>query len=180
MMIERMLADRTRAALVVVLLSAAGAHPLAARQPTPSAGNAVEDRASRASLTDLAFLAGCWAGTMGTLDMREQWTEAEGGVMLWTTRFFRDGRLADFEFGMLLDDEQEGPTLWPYPRGERSEHGFPLVRSDDEFVFENLEHDYPVRIVYVRDGADGLSPRIEGSDGEARGWTLQRVDCPGG
>ncbi len=116
---------------------------------------------------------------MGTLDMREQWSEPEGGVMLGTTRFFQDGVLADFEFGMFMEDE-DGVTLWPYPRGERSKDGFPLVNSTDtELVFENLDHDFPVRIIYARDGEDGLALRIEGRDGEQRGWTLRRTACPG-
>lgn len=130
------------------------------------------------SLDDIAFLAGCWSGTMGSLDLREQWSEAEGGLMLGTTRFYRDGRPVDFEFGMFSEDEN-GVTLWPYPRGERSEHGFPLVRVGDEFVFENLEHDDPVRIIYARTGPDELAPRIEGRDGSSRGW-LRRVACPEG
>lgn len=130
------------------------------------------------SLTAMSFLQGCWAGTMGSLDMREQWTEPEGGVMLWTTRFYRDGVLADFEFGMLMEEDGVA-TLWPYPRGERSAHGFPLVSTDGEYVFENLEHDFPVRIVYTRDGEDGLNPRAEGPDGEGPRWTLRRVACPG-
>lgn len=123
-----------------------------------------------ASLNDLAFLAGCWAGTMEALDMREQWSEPEAGLMLGTTRFYRDGEAVDFEFGMVVEDES-GVTLWPYPRGERSEHGFPLVSTTDEYVFENLEHDFPVRIIYARTGPDRLEPRIEGRDGEARGWS---------
>lgn len=131
------------------------------------------------TIDDVAFLAGCWAGTMGSLDMREQWSEAEGGVMLGTTRYFREGRLADFEFAMLVEDGSE-LVLWPYPRGERSEHGFPLVSTDGEYVFENLEHDFPVRIVYVRDGETRLTPRIEGSDGQGPGWDLERVTCPSG
>jgi len=130
-----------------------------------------------ASLDELEFLAGCWSGVMGSLEVREQWTEAEAGLMMWTTRFFQDGELADFEFGMLLADSA-GTTLWPYPRGERSEHGFPLVSSGSEYVFENLDHDFPVRIVYVPDGDDALNPRIEGRNGEARGWSLRRVRCP--
>jgi hypothetical protein len=43
----------------------------------------------------VSFLAGCWSGQMGDLDMREQWSEAEGGIMLGTTRFFRDEVLVD-------------------------------------------------------------------------------------
>jgi len=129
------------------------------------------------SLQEVSFLSGCWSGQMGSLEVREQWTEAEGGVMLATTRFFRNGELVDFEFGMMLEDEG-GVTLWPYPRGERSPNGFPLVSTDGEYVFENLEHDFPVRIIYARRGELGLDPRIEGRDGESRGWTLDRVACP--
>jgi hypothetical protein len=135
------------------------------------------DAQRRFTLDDVSFLAGCWAGTMGSLDMREQWTEAAGGVMLGTTRYLRDGIVVDWEFGRLVQDER-GVTLWPYPRGEISEHGFPLVRVEGEYVFENLEHDFPVRIVYVREGEDALHPRIEGHDRAGPNWSLRRSDCP--
>lgn len=148
---------------------------VAAGLATPTSGSAQSDD----GIDAVAFLAGCWAGQMGSLDMREQWTEAEGGVMLGTTRYFRDGVLADFEFAMLVEEDGRA-VLWPYPRGKRSEHGFPLERVEgSEYVFENLAHDFPVRIIYVRDGTERLTPRIEGSDGEGPGWALQRTECPG-
>ncbi len=130
-------------------------------------------------LSEVSFLSGCWAGQMGTLDMQEQWTEAAGGAMLGTTRYLRGGVVVDWEFGRIVEDEQ-GVTLWPYPKGVLSEHGFPLVAAgvDGEYVFENLEHDFPVRIIYVREGDDVLNPRIEGLDGNGPGWSLRRVDCP--
>ena len=129
------------------------------------------------TLADVAFLAGCWHGHMGSLEMTEQWTDPAGGVMLGATRFMRDGAVVDWEFGRIVEDAS-GVTLWPYPRGVISEHGFPLVRTDGEYVFENLAHDFPVRIIYVRDGEDGLFPRIEGHDGAGPGWSLRRVACP--
>ncbi len=131
----------------------------------------------RYTLDDVSFLSGCWAGQIGSLHMREQWTEAAGGVMLSTTRYLRGGAVVDWEFGRIVEDA-DGVTLWPYPKGVISEHGFPLVGTGGEYVFENLAHDFPVRIVYVRDGEDALTPRIEGRDGDGRGWSLQRVDCP--
>jgi len=132
------------------------------------------------TLADIRFLAGCWAGTMGSLDMREQWSEPEGGLMLGSTLYLEAGSVTTFEFGLFSEDDS-GVTLWPYPGGEKSEHGFPLARvSDDgqEFVFENLEHDFPVRIVYARVGVNEMAPRIEGRDGNARGWSLRRTFCP--
>lgn len=155
---------RTTSVVLGVAVLAALESPLAAQTPF--------------TLDDISFLAGCWAGHMGSLDMLEQWSAPEGGMILGSTRYLREGRVVDWEFGMLVGDD-EGVTLWPYPRGERSADGFPLVRTEGEYVFENLEHDFPVRIVYVRDGPDGLTPRIEGRDGEARGWSLRRVTCPG-
>jgi hypothetical protein len=130
-------------------------------------------------LAEVSFLSGCWAGGMGAIEVREQWTDDESGVMLGTTRYFRDGALVDFEFAMisLIDGEV---TLWPYPGGERAPRGFALTRTGAEIVFENLEHDFPVRIVYAREGPDTLTPRIEGRDGETRGWRLHRVACPTG
>jgi hypothetical protein len=135
--------------------------------------------AQSGTIDEVAFLTGCWAGTMGTLDMKEHWSDPNGGVMLGTTRYFREDRLVDFEFAMIVEENDE-VVLWPYPRGERSTDGFPLVAVGDEYVFENLEHDFPVRIIYVRNGRDGLSPRIEGRDGDGTGWALGRIDCPQG
>lgn len=132
------------------------------------------------TLDDIKFLAGCWAGTMDSLDMREQWSAPEGGLMLGSTLYLRGESVAGFEFGMFSEDAS-GVTLWPYPNGERSEHGFPLVRigeNGQDFVFENLAHDFPVRIVYARLSVNELAPRIEGRDGDARGWSLRRAFCP--
>lgn len=169
-------ATRGRAAVIVTSACAvAMSLPTSMRAQEPSAdGSASRDLAS---IGTVAFLAGCWEGGSGDIELREQWSEPAGGVMLGTTRYLRDGRVVDFEFAML--EETDGAvTLWPYPGGERSAHGFPLVAGDGEIVFENPEHDFPVRIIYRRVGPDDLAPRIEGRDGEARGWELRRVACP--
>lgn len=155
---------RGSATVVLAILAACAAAPAIAQAPP--------------TLDELGFLAGCWTGTTGALRVEEQWTRADGGVMLGTTRFHRDGRVVDWEFARLVEDGT-GVTLWPYPRGVISEHGFPLVRTDGEYVFENLEHDFPVRIVYARIGTRSLRPRIEGHDGRGPSWALERVDCPG-
>jgi len=130
------------------------------------------------SLADLAVLVGCWEGGAGSVEMREQWSDADGGAMLGTTRYFRAGALVSFEFAQIVETDS-AVVLWPYPGGERSPRGFPLVEADEELVFENLEHDFPVRIIYRVVDVDHLAPRIEGSDGDGRGWDLERARCPG-
>ena len=149
--------------------------------PGPSTTPVMAQRAF--SLVDVSVLPGCWAGGGGSDQLREQWTEADGGVMLGNTRFLRDGAVVDWEFGRIIEDGT-GVTLWPHPRGVVSEHGFPLVRADSVLVFENLEHDFPVRIIYARkedlpSGAERLRVRIEGRDGDGLEWSVERVRCPG-
>ena len=112
---------------------------------------AQEARPSGFSLDDAAFLSGCWMGTFGELELREQWTAPTGGVMLVTTRFLRHGDVVDWEFGRIVE-EDGGVVLWPYPRGTISPRGFALVRAGRELVFENLEHDFPQHLDYRRDG----------------------------
>ena len=131
------------------------------------------------SLEDLAPLSGCWVGGTDTVDMREQWSDAGGGAMLGSTRYLRNGALVGFEFARIVQTDT-AIVLWPYPGGERSPRGFPLVQVGPELVFANPEHDFPVRIIYRVVDEDQLAPRIEGSDGEGRGWELHRVSCPGG
>ena len=131
----------------------------------------------RFTLADVAFMSGCWAGHTGAVELREQWTDPTGGVMLGATRFFRDGAVVDWEFGRLAVDDA-GVTLWPYPRGVISADGFPLVRAGTEAVFENPAHDYPVRIIYAADGENALRVRVEGADGQGQGWSVERVPCP--
>ncbi|HUF74882.1 MAG TPA: DUF6265 family protein, partial [Longimicrobiales bacterium] len=149
---------------------------LALGQLAPAPGRA--QAAGAFTLQDAAPLSGCWSGRTGSLQLREHWSEAEGGAMLGTTRFFRDGAVVDWEFGRIVEDA-DGLTLWPYPRGVMSADGFRLVRADSTLVFENLEHDFPVRIIYARGEADRLRVRIEGADGEGREWGIERVACPG-
>lgn len=161
--------------LLFILIIAVSVPSGVPAQGPPSAETTDRDLSS---IRTLAFLAGCWAGGTGDVEMREQWSEPAGGVMLGTTRYVRDGRVVDFEFATLREGVDETVTLWPYPGGERSAHGFPLVSADGEAVFENLAHDFPVRIVYRPHGVDRLAPRIEGADGEVREWELRRVPCP--
>jgi len=97
---------------------------IAALVLTPAGGAAQESY----TLEDVSFLTGCWVGDMGSLILEEQSTAAQGGVMLGTTRFIRDGTVVDWEFGRMV--EEDGVvTLWPYPRGTISTDGFPLVRA---------------------------------------------------
>lgn len=100
--------------------------------------------------------------------------------MLGTTRYFRDGRAVDFEFGLLRADTS-GVLLLPHPRGRASPHAFRLTgHAAGAWTFEAPEHDYPKRILYRLEGMD-LEARIDGGpdDPEPRRWTLHAEPCAG-
>ena len=109
-------------------------------------------------LQGVAFLAGHWVGKSGQVEMEEIWTEPKGGVMLGLHRDVAPGKPAFFEF--LWIEQRDGRLVYVASPQGRGGTEFPLSKVEDSVVvFENLEHDYPQRIVYRRDG-DRLTARI--------------------
>ena len=167
-----------RATLLLLASGACGAPGLPTVQMAPVAAFPP----GGAGLAQLAFLTGCWRGAFGqeATVIEERWTPPAGGMMLVTTRFLREGRVVDFEFGTLTLSEGEA-LLTPYPGGDQSPHAFRLTRgSPSSAVFEAPEHDYPKRIVYQRAVDGALLARIDAgeSDPEPRTWSLAAVPCP--
>jgi hypothetical protein len=132
-----------------------------------------------AGLEAVAFMTGCWRGAFGNGSViEESYGAADSDVMLGTTRYLRDGRTRGWEFSRIHADSA-GVFLTPYPDGRRSEHAFRLVRAEPgHAVFENLEHDFPKRIIYRRPAADSLVARIE-DDARGREWRMAAVPCAG-
>jgi hypothetical protein len=176
-------ARRARSALVLAL-ALVGPHAgcTASRTSTPEVRlDAIRAREPvQGPLGAVAFLTGCWRGRFldGRTLIEERWTPAEGGLVLGTTRFFRDDRAVDFEFGLIRADSV-GVLYLPHPRGRASEHAFRLTRSGDDLaLFEAPEHDYPRRIQYRLD-ENGLEARIDAGadDAEPRIWRLAPMPC---
>ena len=105
-------------------------------------------------------MVGQWAGTAGGVEMEELWMEPKGGVMLGLHRDVTPAKPTFFEF--LRIEDREGEVVYvASPRGA-GETEFKLMDvGQQHVVFENLEHDYPQRVIYRREGK-GLTARIEG------------------
>lgn len=107
-----------------------------------------------------SWMAGSWTGERNGTVMEEHWTTAGGGVMLGMHRDVRSGR-ASFEF--LRIEKTSDSLVYQAMPGGRPATPFPLKSAtESRVVFENLEHDYPQRIIYWRDG-DRLCARTEGT-----------------
>ncbi len=127
-----------------------------------------------ASVDDLAWLAGQWSREEGERWTEESWTPPRGGVMLGHSRSGRGDALRAFEFLRVQAGADGVPTYIAQPGGGASV-AFALVQHDGTgATFENAAHDYPQRIIYVRDG-DTLTATISLIDGsKPMRWTFRR------
>ena len=137
--------------------------------------------AQSAKLSDFGAMAGCWEKkdeAKKTL-ISEQWMKPAGNAMLGMGRTVRDGRVTGFEF-MRIEERSDGIDFISKPKGNKDETTFKLIRSTaSEFVFENLTHDFPQRVIYkiVRNNLIG---RIEGKmNGKERAidFPMSRSKC---
>ncbi len=130
-------------------------------------------------LDHLGWLAGCWELTHGTRTTLEMWMPPDGGVMLGASRTTVSGAVREFEQVRLR--AEGGRLIYTALPSSQAEASFTSTElSDSGFTVENLEHDFPQRIIYRRRGADSLVARIEGpGPGGTRGidFPMRRVSC---
>lgn len=128
-------------------------------------------------ISDLSWLAGCWAREDAEPGSVEVWLEPAGGVMLGMSRTVRGGKTVEHEFLEIREVEPGTLGYVAHPSGQASAT-FKLLRSGDrEVVFENLAHDFPQRILYRRTG-DELVARVEGErNGQIRGFDFPMTRC---
>jgi hypothetical protein len=138
---------------------------------------------AQAVLQSLAWLAGCWQSDDGEPGSGEQWMPPAAGTMLGVGRTVAGGATRSFEF-MRIHTLADGRLAFTaYPSGQ-SPGTFPLLRASvDEVVFENLQHDFPQRVIYRLDAPGRLAARIEGvSEGKPLTvpFNMSRVACAAG
>ncbi len=133
-----------------------------------------------ADISDLKWMAGCWAQDGREAGSVEQWTAPAGGTMLGMSRTVSGGKTVAFEYLRIVEQEDGWFGLIASPSGQETAR-FKLVSiSENEVVFENKEHDFPQRIVYRLIGNGKLLGRIEGIvDGAERGadFPMTRTNC---
>ena len=137
--------------------------------------------AARAGQIDsLRFMAGSWAKGDHVDRQEEHWAAPLGGMMIGMHRDLRGGKARDFEFFRV--EERDG-ALWylTQPRGRPATAFRSKEVTSTRVVFENLEHDFPQRILYWREKPGELRARIEGTlEGKPESmewaWTTSALD----
>ena len=125
---------------------------------------------SAQSIADLSWMNGYWTNAQNGNSSEELWSSPDGGIMVGLNRgVYANGR-SSFEFLRIV--ESEGKVVYLASPGGQTPTPFTLTEVNGEkAVFENLEHDFPQRIIYSRD-SDKLTARIENASGEkGMQWT---------
>ena len=104
-----------------------------------------------------------------------------GGSMIGMGRTVRGDRLVDFEL-VVLQEQDGGLAYEAHPSGQPTAVFLARTVSESSVIFENLQHDFPQRIGYQRNGPDLLLAWIEGTEkGQVRRveFPYRRTRCPG-
>jgi len=136
--------------------------------------------AAEPDLVKLSWLVGCWASDGAESGSGEHWTSVAGKGLLGISNTIRQGKTVEserMEIGYLPDGKL---AFTAHPSGQASAV-FTLLRiTETEAVFENVEHDFPQRVAYAKDGESKLRARIEGTqDGTLRviEFPMTRTSC---
>ena len=150
--------------------------PLLAASAMPSSAWAQAD-----PLAPMAWLAGCWVAQDAEPGTVEQWMPLAAGSMLGMARTVRGGRTVEHEFMQIRLAADGTPIFIALPSRRAAPVTFRLLRaSPTELVFENLEHDFPQRVIYRQETDTSLRARIEGlRNGVLRGieFPMRRSPC---
>lgn len=127
-----------------------------------------------AKIENFAWLAGTWSSVGGEKGTVEMWTEAAGGSMLGVARTVKNSETVAYEYLRISEGADGGIIYIANPAGQ-SETTFHLVEwGEKNAVFENLEHDFPQRIIYRMQSDGVLLARVEG---EVKG-KVRTIDFP--
>lgn len=122
---------------------------------------------SQPTIENLGWMAGCWEmnDKKARTVTNEQWMKPAGGTMFGMSRTVTAGKTKWYEYTRIVSDDK-GTFYVARPSGAKEDTFFKMVRSGEkEVVFENLEHDFPQRIIYRSTGKRSLFARIEGMIG---------------
>jgi Domain of unknown function (DUF6265) len=135
---------------------------------------------SKHSINDLSFLSGCWELKTNGREVNEQWMKPSGGVMLGMGRTVANGSVREYEFTQIRE-EKDGAIYYVAKPSGQPEASFKLLKlQNKEAVFENLEHDFPQRVIYRAQPDGSLFARVEGTvKGQVRGldYPYKRAKC---
>ena len=141
---------------------------------------------AKATMADMAWLAGAWSGTRTTTTMagtrsseiEERWSPPKGGAMLGVSRTVRGDKMRAFEFLRIV--ERSGGLVYVAQPGGRPPTEFVLTKLDKKrAVFVNPRHTYPQRIIYEISKEGTLTASIGFAKGRLQAFEYKREAANG-
>ena len=196
-----------RSSIVVAALAAAVATgPMARAETAPAASEPAAPSSASTTLEALAWLRGCWLGSVNRREFLEQWSPPRGGMMVGFSHTVvapkyqgtvkekmeaaekapadpSKDKTQDFEY-LRLEQRADGVYYVAVPSGKR-EVAFKLSEVSEEsgakvFTFTNVVDEFPQRLIYRRGKEGWLYAQVTGKTGVAGSdivYPMQHVDC---
>jgi hypothetical protein len=118
-------------------------------------------------LGSLEWLSGSWSMERQGTVIEEQWTAPRGGMMLGVSRTVKLSPEKTLAFEFLRIEQRGDSLVYVAQPGGHPPTEFKLESaSENQFVFTNLQHDFPKRIRYTRNSDGSLTARIEDETGK--------------
>jgi hypothetical protein len=178
-------------ALMVAVLGAAAVFAQSPSQPEAKpAEQKAPDAGALAPLAPLAWLEGCWRGTVNRREYREHWMPLRGNLLIGVSQTVVRGKTQGFEY-LRLESRPDGVYYVASPSGKKesafrlAEHAIDAAgdRQDQIFTFVNPALDFPQKITYRRGSEGWLYAGVEGKAGDADRqvtYPMRRIDCQSG
>ena len=144
-----------------------------------SLGAATQVRSSRSPIEQARWLAGCWELKRGSRTGFEMWMPPAGGIMMGASRTVAGEKVVEWE-RLQLSEQDNRLVYTSLPSGQTEASFTSTTVTDSSFTVENLQHDFPQRIIYRRHGTDSLIARIEGPQGSGThgiDFPMRRIGC---
>jgi len=170
--------------------------PKAEAKPAPNTDTQAETKPAGPKAPDegplaaLAWLEGCWKGSVNQREFREHWMPLRGNLLIGISHMVMQARTQGFEY-LRLESRPDGIYYVAAPSG-KAESAFRMTeqtfdraegRDDQIFTFVNPAQEFPQKISYRR-GSEGwlyavVSGKSGGKDREIT-YPMRRVDCESG
>ena len=104
------------------------------------------------------WMSGYWLSCEEGEQIAENWFGAGTGTLVGAS--LNSGEHQRFEFLRVAANGRGGVSYYAMPGGNPATAFAMITHENHRAVFENLEHDFPQRLIYTRDG-DRLHARAE-------------------